>query len=203
MASPLRELAADDAKRALLAVGMGVADHKHPRGLLTDGRLAIPMHGQGASNETAALVATPEGKLVIQRVSEMASSFAAGTDWVELPFLLLEGALVGASASAGASDAARAEPRMALGTTRDGRVMIARGSFTSDAPLGEALKRAGCTRAVTLDRGSHSAPFLHRSGLATAPLARYDDSVLYAVATPMKPRAFRFEAISAAVQAKK
>jgi hypothetical protein len=32
------------------------------------------------------------------------------------------------------------------------------------------------------------------AGTANAPLARYDDSVLFAIATPMKPRAFRFDA---------
>ena len=198
MASPLRELATDDAKRALFAVGLGVADAKHPRGLVTDGRLAIPMHGQGTASDTAALVATPEGKLVIERANEVAPTFAAGSDLAELALVLNDGVVV-ADAGHTSHDALR----MALGTTPEGRVMIARGTFASDQPLAEALKRAGCTRAVALDRGSHSAPFLHRSGLATAPLARYDDSVLYAIATPMKPRAFRFDAVSAAVQAKR
>jgi hypothetical protein len=93
--------------------------------------------------------------------------------------------------------------RAALGTTPEGRVMIARGSFASDAPLAEALKRAGCTRAVALDRGSHSPALLHRAGTASAPLARYDDTVLFAIATPMKPKAFRFDAAAPMPAAKK
>jgi hypothetical protein len=39
--------------------------------------------------------------------------------------------------------------------------------------------------------------------MANAPLAHYDETVLYAVASPMKPRAFRFEAVTPAPAPKK
>jgi len=85
------------------------------------------------------------------------------------------------------------EPRAALGVTTDGRVVLARGTFASDAPLAEALIAAACTRAVALDRGAHAEPALRRSGTATPPIARDDATTLFALAAPMKPRAVRFE----------
>jgi hypothetical protein len=65
--------------------------------------------------------------------------------------------------------------------------------FASDAPLAGMLRRAGCGRAVALDRGAHTPPFLDRAGTDTPPRGRYEDTVLYALARPMAPRAFRFE----------
>jgi hypothetical protein len=184
MAAASRELSGDDAKRALFAVGMGVSDAKHARGLVTDGKTAVPMRG---GSEWGAVVVN-NGKLAITRASEVP---ADATDAAELPLVLWDGNALTTDGSASA----------VLGTTPEGRTMIARGA--SEASLVDALKRAGCTRAVALDRGSHSAPMLHRAGLVareagantnSAPLARYDETVLYAIATPMKPRAFRFEA---------
>jgi hypothetical protein len=190
MATPARELAPEEAKRALVALGLGVADAKHARGLATQGQLAVPMHG-GA--ETAAIVVR-DGRLAIVKSAEVAAP-EGDVDFAELPLALMDGAV---TAEAGAPVA-----RAVLGTTPDGRVLVARGTFASDAPLAEALKRAGCTRAVALDRGSHTPAMLHRAGTSNAPLARYDESVLYAIATPMKPRAFRFDAVTPAPTGKK
>jgi hypothetical protein len=161
-ASALRELTGDDATRALMAIGLGASDEKRPRGLATDGKLAVPMRG-GA--DWGALVARPDGGLSISRAFDAAVKIAS-----ELA----------------------TSARAALGTTPDGRVLVARSGV--DAPLADVLAKAGCTRVVLLDRGGGGAPFVHRSGLGAAPLARYDETVLYAVATPMKPRAFRFDA---------
>jgi len=93
------------------------------------------------------------------------------------------------------------QPRAALGITRNGRVLVARATLTSDEPLASALRRAGCTRAVALDRGAHSPGFLDRAGTVTPPRGRYDDTVLYALARPMAPRAFRFEPDSTLAEA--
>jgi hypothetical protein len=156
------------------------------------------------------LVADEGGRLSIAKATE-GTSVAPHADMAELPLLLFD------SASLPSPPAGAAEDRMALGTTPSGRVLLARGRFTSDAPLAEALERAGCTRAVALDRGSHDT-FLHRAGKpersegsggtpgagrGDAPRARYDDTVLYAVATPMKPRAFRFDPTVTIAQAKR
>ena len=87
--------------------------------------------------------------------------------------------------------------RGALGMTKSGRILIARGRVNGDGALAEALRRAGCVRAVALDRGLREPSFVHRAGTPTPPRARYDVTTLYAIASPMKPRAFRFEAVPA------
>jgi len=191
MGTPLRELSAEDAKRALVAVGLGVADARHPRGLATQGKLAVPMHG---GSESGAIV-VKDGRLAIVKAADVAPP-DGDVDFAEVPFVLLDGVVM-------ADSPGQTMMRAALGTTPEGRVMIARGSFASDTPLAEALKRAGCTRAVALDRGSHDPSLLHRAGTPNAPLARYDESVLYAIATPMKPRAFRFDAAAPVAPGKK
>jgi hypothetical protein len=131
----------------------------------------------------AALVVRPDGALSIQRSFDAAALMPA-TDVAEVPLVLYDGAKVVSEFSSSA--------RAALGTTPDGRVLLARSG--GDAPLADVLAKAGCTRVVLLDRGAGLPPFVHRSGLGAAPLARYDETVLYAIATPMKPRAFRFDA---------
>jgi len=179
-ATALRALTGDDSTRALMAIGLGASDEKRPRGLATDGKLAVPMRG-GA--DWAALVVRPDGALSIQRSFDAAALMPA-TDVAEVPLVLYDGAKVVSEFSSSA--------RAALGTTPDGRVLLARSG--GDAPLADVLAKAGCTRVVLLDRGAGLPPFVHRSGLGAAPLARYDETVLYAIATPMKPRAFRFDA---------
>jgi len=87
----------------------------------------------------------------------------------------------------------------ALGVTPSGQIIFARGAFASAAPLAEALLRAGCARAVSLDRGTEATALLDRAG--TAPLrTRYEQSVLYAIAAPLRPRGFRFEAATLVAQ---
>jgi hypothetical protein len=88
------------------------------------------------------------------------------------------------------------EERAALGITPDGRVLIARAVTSASTPLADALKSAGCTRAVALDRGLHAKATLHRAGTADPPRAFYDETTLYAMATPLKPRGFRFDAMA-------
>jgi hypothetical protein len=85
--------------------------------------------------------------------------------------------------------------------TSSGRVFLARGAFASDAPLGLALKQAGCRRVVSLDRGSHLVPRLERVGTSNAPRGRSEESTLFVLSAPMKPRAFRFESGTAVAQA--
>jgi hypothetical protein len=191
-ASPLRELGGDEAKRVLLALGIGIAYERHPLGLATDGRLAAPVRG---GPDAGVLAVGPEGQLTIAR-ADAAPELGAHDDLVELPLALWEGktvALPGGPATA----------RAALGTTPTGRLLIARGTFPSAAPLADVLARAGCTRAVLLDRGSHATAFLDRVGTPQPPRARYDESVLYAVGSPLHPKGFRFDASAPVPVAKK
>jgi hypothetical protein len=195
-ATPLRELTGDEANRALLAVGTGIALEKRPRGLATDGRLAVPPHG---GPESGALLVSADGRLSIARASEVQGVDAHG-DMLELPIVLWEGAVQ-------AAPAGPVVARSALGLTATGRVLLARGrvaSFSlargrvaSFSALGEALAAAGCTRAVALDRGARATAFLDRAGTDSPPRGRYDESVLYAIAAPLPARAFRFESAKA------
>jgi hypothetical protein len=181
-ATPLRELTGEDAKRVLLAVGLGVAPDKRPRGLATDGRLAVPTYG---GEESGALLVSAQGQLSLVRASDVQGVDPHG-DMVELPLLIWEGNL---AATPNGTLLARA----ALGVTPGGRVILARGVLTGARPLAEALLRAGCTRAVLLDRGTRATAFLDRAGTERLPRGKYEESVLYAVAAPLPPRAFRFE----------
>jgi hypothetical protein len=121
------------------------------------------------------------------RVTENSASVDAHGDLLELPILLWDGSVQPATAGT-------VGPRSAIGLTAGGRVLFARGAFASAAPLAEALARAGCIRALLLDRGAGATAFLDRAGGSSPPRARYDETVLYAIATPLQPRGFRFDA---------
>jgi len=181
-AAPLRDLTGDDARRTLLALGLGASSEKRALGLATSGRMAIAIRGGPGSG---VIVVGEDGRLAIAR-AEDAPILGDKDDLVEVPLLLWDGqAVTPASGSI--------MPRSALGTSPSGQVFFARGSFASAAPLGDALARAGCTRAVSLDRGTEATGLLDRSGTASPPRMRYDQSVLYAIAAPLHPRGFRFE----------
>ncbi len=188
-AAPLRELGGDIAKRVLFALGAGVALEKRPRGIATDGRLAVPLHG---GEETGALVVGAVGGIAIVRAPDV-PPLGAHEDMLELPIVLWDGRPVAVSSGP-------AMLRAAIGLSPSGRVVIARGSFTSASPLATALALAGCTRALSLDRGARATAFLDRAGTGRSPRARYDESVLYAIAAPLQPRAFHFDATSPVAQ---
>jgi hypothetical protein len=199
-AMALHDLEDSDAHRVVFALGLGRATDRHPRGLATDGRLAYPLAGlrggAAAPGDLGVLVAPASGGLSIT-LPEQLTSISPHTDVAELPLVLDAGAVVESARKSGS-----VEPRSALGTTPSGRVIVARGTLASYQPLAEALRRAGCARAVALDRGSHTTPFLHRAGSDAPPRARYEDSVLYALTRPLAPRGFRFEADSAVAGAR-
>ena len=185
-ATPLHELTGDEAHRVLFSVGMGVSGERHPQGLATDGKMVLPVGGQArGAGRTAVLLVQADGSLAIAR-SEDVGNIGAHVDLAEVPFLL-DGGVV----SVGLAGAT--EPRAALGIRPDGRVLVAKGTFESDAPLGEALASAGCTRAVALSRGPRAEVPFRRAGTASPPHATDEATTLFAIAAPMKPRAFRFE----------
>jgi hypothetical protein len=190
--SPLRELAGDDARRVLFAVGGGIALEKKPRGLATDGRLAVPVHG---GPESGVLLIARDGTLSMVRAPDVgiAEVVDAHADMLELPIVLWDGKPQSLATGT-------VEPRSAVGWAPSGRVVIARGSFSSPSPLADALAHAGCTRALSLDRGAHASAFLDRAGTPNPPRGRYDESVLYAVSAPLKPRGFHFESSTVASQ---
>ncbi len=190
-AAPLRELAGDEAGRVLLSVGVGVAHEHRPLGLATDGRLAVPVRG---GPESGVLVVDSDGQLTMAR-ADAAPALGPHDDLVELPIALWEGKVASLPPASGPP-----EERAALGETPAGRWIVARGVTSSAAPLARALAKAGCTRAVVLDRGAHATGFLDRAGTSNPPRARYDESVLYAVGSPLRPNGFRFDASTPVVQ---
>ncbi len=189
-ATPLRELGSDEAKHVLLAAGMGAASDRRPLGLATDGRLAASLRGGG---ESGVIVIAGEGRLVIER-ADSAPALGAHDDLAEVPIILWDGATVFAPPGTVAA-------RAAVGTTSSGRVFLARGTFASVTPLATALARAGCDRAVSLDRGLRATALLDRAGTDNPPRRHYDETILYALGSPLRPRAFRFEPSSPVVQA--
>lgn len=172
------ELSDDDAHRVLFALTLGTADPKHPRGLAADGRIAMPLTNDAAMG---ALIVSEDGGLSI--VPAKSASVPPNGDAVELPLLLDEGAPTHV--------ALHGRAPVALGITVAGRVFVARGSAIDDVV--QVLKRAGCSRAVLLDRGAGSHGSLFRAGTETPPRSHYEDTTLYAMGKPLLPRGFRFE----------
>jgi len=194
-AAPLRELTGDDSRRVLMAVGAGIALDKHPAGIATAGRVAVPLHG-GA--DSGAIVVGPDGRMSVVRSSDPPALDPQRGELLELPLLLWEGKPVASSRVAGPS-----QLRAAVGMTASGRVLFARGTVSRESALAEVLARAGCTRALLLDRGAQATGFLDRAGTPSPPRGRYDESVLYAVASPLPSRAFRFDAANLVAQGSK
>jgi hypothetical protein len=81
----------------------------------------------------------------------------------------------------------------ALGIAPDGHVVIARGEVASATPLARALKSAGCTNAVLLDRGEEAHAMIRRAGTQNPPIARDRESTLFVLGVSMKPRAFKLK----------
>jgi hypothetical protein len=173
-------LSEDDAHRVLFALTLGTSETRHLRGLVVDGQAVIPPSGD---KNNGLLVISEDGALSIHRGGDAVPSDG---DVVELPLLLDEGAPVGTRI------AAHGHAIAALGTTAAGRVFVARGASVDD--LGAALKRAGCTRAVLLDRGVGTEGAIYRAGTSTPPRSRYEETTLYAMGKALLPRGFRFEA---------
>ena len=166
----------------LLALGAGIAPERRREASRPIERLSVPR--RGAPNP-GALVVSPEGSLALLRAGD-GETVEAHADMLELPIALWDG-------KPATSADGPLEPRSAIGTTPSGRVLVARGAFTSAAPLAEALARAGCDRALVFDRGAHADATIDRAGSSSPPRGAYDQSVLYAIATPLRPRAFRFD----------
>ncbi len=165
----LRDLSGDEAKRVLLTVGLGATDRG---GLGFDGRGLVPVRG---GDDRLLLVARADGRVSLE------TTVPSGGDYVELPLLLDATKVRVATGGVGS--------RVALGVTAEGRLLVARGTLGSHEPLAEALKQAGCNRVVALEPG-----VWERAGTQEAPRGRHDEAVLYAVARPLRPRGFRFEA---------
>jgi hypothetical protein len=176
------ELSEDDARRVLFALTLGISEPNHPRGLVVDGKVKIPV---SSDPSMGVLLVTEDGAISIAPTKSGVTVPTNG-DAVELPLLVDEGAAVGSPVTP------HGRKVVALGVTPNGRVLVARGGAAAD--LAAVLVKAGCTRAVLLDRGTGNHGVLHRAGTETPPRSRYEETTLYAMGKPLLPRGFRFEA---------
>jgi hypothetical protein len=169
-------LVADEQARALLAIGLGTAKRKGPRGMAIDGSIGLKF-GTGA------------GVLVVEKDRariEKSDGFTptADADAVELPLTADEGRPLPE-----ARIVSSMRPRAAIGVLDDGSMMLASTTFDTDEATTEALVDAGCARVVVLDRGGHQNAYVHRAGTETPPQARYETTTLYVVKAAMHGRA--------------
>lgn len=169
-------LSAEEQARVLLAVGLGTAKRKGPRGMALDGSIGLKF-GTGA------------GVLVLEKERariEKSDGFTptADADAVELPLTADEGRPLPEARIVGSM-----RPRAAIGVLDDGSMLIASTTFDTDEATTEALVDAGCARVVVLDRGAHQNAYVHRAGAETPPEARYETTTLYVVRAVMHGRA--------------
>ena len=170
------DLDREESHRVMAAVGLG--NPQDPRESQNT-RLSFPRFPTGA------LIADEAHGLALFTEQELGSG--DGSEAIVLPFIVEGGKIVPAAREPHAM-----RRRAATCLAPSGHAVIAMATSDSDEATALALLRVGCTRAGALDRGSHRSTFLHRAGAGSAPLARYDESVLYAVSHPMAPRTYRW-----------
>ena len=146
---------------------------------MVSGKLAHPMvAGEGA------IVVKPDGSMQILGATE--SPPAGSTDVAQGALLVDGGHVVDGKGRPHGSMV-----RVAIGITKEGRVIVARAKSNSDDALAQALVDAGAVRAIAPHGDADG--FVARAGTAEAPLSSYGQTTLFALAQPMLPRAFRFD----------
>jgi hypothetical protein len=176
------ELAQDDSHRVMASVGLG--NPQDPREAVNT-KLSFPGFATGA------LVADEAHNFAL--FSEQEIGNGDGSEAIVVPFILDNGKIAPAAREPHAM-----RRRAAMCASPSGHTVLAVATSDSDEALAVALQKVGCARAAALDRGSHRSTFLHRAGAGEKPLARYDESVLYAVSRPMAPRTFKWNSATAA-----
>lgn len=175
-----QDLAEDEARRVIAALGM--ANGRKPRGL------GMVLAGKSFSSNKGGmgyLAIDTSGELHITHNDPPTRDIV---DVVELPPLVINGNL---SASAEVSGPPR--QRTAACVLPSGRAVFAVSTAASDAANAMVLARLGCRHAVALDRGTHEETWLQRAGVSGASVAREQQTTLYAVSAPMRPRAFAWK----------
>lgn len=172
-------LADDEARRVIAALGM--ANGRRPRGLgLVLGGKTLSTHKGGMGY----LGIDPGGELRITHGEPPRGD----ADAVELPLLVVNGNL-----STSAEVAGPQRRRTAACILPSGRAVFALSEAASDVSNAMVLARLGCRTAVALDRGTHEEVWLQRAGVEGVAVARSEQTTLYAVSAPMRPRAFAWK----------
>jgi hypothetical protein len=182
---PAFEIDDDSKKRVVMSVELGVAFDRHPRGLVIAGKHVLGMEDSASEG----VLAQKDGTLSITTADDPALG-KPGVDATELPLVLQNGAVT----QRGELTLSRKTTgtHAALCVQGDGRVVIARGEVSSAKPLAVALKAAGCSSAVLLDRGEGATANVRRSGTGNPPVARSGATELFVLGESMRARSFRF-----------
>ncbi len=175
-------LAGELRHRVLLALGVGTTTRATRYGLAFDGKATLALRGKAGT-----VVLSAERGMRIES-AEQPPALNPGDEVVQLPLLVRDGQMLPEANAQGPL-----RPRAALCAMNSGRVLIARATTDSNAPLANALSKAGCRTVVELDRGSSHPPFIHRAGTEQAPSGDYETTVLYALGRSMTPPAFRWK----------
>jgi hypothetical protein len=172
---PAHEIDEEAKKRVVLSLELGVGADRRPGGLIIEGKHVLPI-----SDRADAVLVQKDGRLAITSPDDPALA-SPGIDATVLPRILHNGAPL-AHSDVGVMH------RAALCTSSDGRTLVAHGEVGS-SKLAEALKAAGCSEAVLLDRGEHAYATIRRAGTNSPPIATSHATVLFVLAEPLAPRA--------------
>lgn len=170
-----REITGEDAKHAIASIGLGASDKRY--GMIVEGKTAIP-------------TTTAEGSLFVRNDGSAGITLAGEAlppgviDLVQGETIVADGRAQDAPSPNGTFD------RIAVGVTKEGRIVVAQVKASSDDGLAKALLDVGCVRAISA-RGDVSQS-VARAGVGTV-MTSYAQTTLYALAHPMGPRAFRFD----------
>ncbi len=167
-----RALASADQPRARLSLGLATGKRRATSGLRTRGSTGLRFRGL-----EAALGVETGGDLVVGRARDLE---LASDEVTELPVTVEDNQLRTAARERGP-----VQPRADLCVLDDGRVLAAFATFDSHEPTAAVLARAGCRRAVALDRGTERPAWVRFGAEAAGP---FDDTALVALDRPMMGR---------------
>jgi hypothetical protein len=180
-------LRGEPGSRAIAAFDLGAAPEARALGVTIEGVVASP-----ANPAAAALVVDAHGALTIAlpggAVGAVDAFDALGAKSLAQGPLLVRG-----GAPVAGLDSADVRPRVGLGLTREGHLVVARGRV-SEATLAAALIDAGAI--VALGGRGAGTPTLERAGSPTPDAklwSRHAGTTLFVLARAMSPRAFRWD----------
>jgi hypothetical protein len=176
-----RALASAEQPRARLAIGLATGKRRATRGLRTRGSTGLRFRGLDA-----ALGVGTRGELVVGRADEVE---LASDEATELPVTVEDHQLRTAARERGP-----VQPRADLCVLDDGRMLAAFATFDSHEPTAAVLARAGCRRAVALDRGTERPAWVRLGAEAAGP---FNDTALVALDRPMMGRVLAIARVSA------
>jgi hypothetical protein len=175
------QLPDDVAKHVHFALALGDANERRGAGLRVSGSTATELKKDGTF---LVLVAADTGASLVD-AKELTDT---ASDFVELPALVLGGKRIDAVASLGPGS------RVALGTTPERRMMVASSTHASPNDLADLLIKAGCDRAVLVERGAQHNAEIFRTGTPSPPRVRYKGTSLSFASMVPTPRTFKFTA---------